>query len=152
MSRFAYKAEGELNSQYLQDLVQDYFEKILKANIFFCDLVTFKINTKSSRFTSWFKDKTKRIKMSKSLIENYNKVLTTQYVNEIKEKFQIFMETNVLDAKQFFDLKQTLKAINFDIVVPEIEENRNKVINQSRKKFLKCLNDIKYLITIVILK
>jgi len=146
MSKFAYKAEGELNSKYLLELLQDYLAKILEVN----DTKgivedNFNINTKSSRVVKWFKDKTKRIKLNKTVIENYNKVLATQYVNEIQNKLQIFLQTNVLEAKQFFDLKQILKAIKFDVVIPEIEENRNKVIIQSQKKFLNCLNDIKYL-------
>jgi len=51
----------------------------------------------------------------------------------------------VLEARQMFELKSTLNAINFDVVVPEIEENRYKVIRQSQRRFLRVLNDIKYL-------
>ena len=146
MSKFTYQAEGEINSQYLLGLLQEYFACLLQSNdtkgIVEDD---FKIGVKGSRFARWIKDKFKRFKYSDALIENYNKVLSTQYINEINDRLQIFVQTNVLDARQVYDLKQILKAINFEVVIPELEENRAKAISQSENKFLKCLNDIKYL-------
>ena len=149
MSKFDYKSEGELNSQYLLELIQEYLLKLLEANstngIVEDD---FKINTKSNKFVRWFKHLFSNIKFkfkNKSLVESYNKVLSTKYVNEINDKIQIFLQTNVLEAKQIFDLKQVLTAINFEIILPEIDENRYKVIRKSQRQLLKALNDIKYL-------
>lgn len=149
MSKFDYKAEGELNSQYLLDLLNDYLDKILKANnaekIADSD---YKINPKSNRFAQWFKHITKTIALNmtnKSRMEEYNRVLVSQHTKEIKEKLQIFLQTNVLSARQFFDLTQTLTAIKFDVVLPELESNRYKVIKQSEKQFLRALNNVKYL-------
>ncbi len=149
MSKFDYKAEGELNSQYLLDLLNDYLDKVLQANdtngIVEDD---FKINPKANRFAQWFNHTTKSMGLklkNKSKLENYNHVLALQYTKSIQDKIQIFTQTNVLSAKQFFDLKQVLKAIKFDIVLPELEANRDKVIKQSEKQFLRALNDVKYL-------
>ncbi|MBQ3502443.1 MAG: hypothetical protein IJA72_02150, partial [Clostridia bacterium] len=149
MSKFAYRAEGELNSQYLLDLLNDYLDKAEQSN----DVNgivedNFNINVKSNRFVRFVKDKFKRIKFAfgnSTLLENYNKVLSTEHINNIKDKIQIFLQTNVLEPKQIMLLKNTLSAINFDIVLPEIDENRCKVIGQARRRFLSSLNDVKYL-------
>ena len=149
MSKFAYKAEGELNSKYVLDLLNEYLTHILSTNdtkgIVEDD---FKINTKASKFKQSINHTFKRTKFkckNKSLLENYNKVLATHYVNSIQDKLQIFLQTNVLEARQLFELKQTLQAIKFGIVIPEIDENRNKLIYQTQKQFLTCLNDVQYL-------
>ena len=146
MSKFSYQAEGELNSQYLLGLLNEYLDRLAEVNdtkgVVEDD---FKINVKAGRFNKWFKDKTKRIGMNKALLNNYNKVIATANIKEIRDKIQIYLQTNVLEAKEIFDLKQTLKAIKFDIVMPEIDEGRDKAIKQSQKRFLKVLNDIKYL-------
>lgn len=149
MSKFDYKAEGVLNSQYTLDLLQEYLSKISKANdtkgIVEAD---FKIDTKANKFVRWFSDTTNRIKIkwkNKTLLENYNKLLSTKYVESIEDKIKIFLQTNVLDAKAIFELNETLKAIKFDVIVPEIDENRSNAIKNSEKTFLKVLNDIKYL-------
>lgn len=149
MSKFDYKAEGVLNSQYALDLLKEYLSKISKANdtkgIVEDDL---KIDTKANKFVRWFSDTTNRIKIkwkNKTLLENYNKILSTKYVESIEDKIKIFLQTNVLEAKSLFELNETLKAINFNVIVPEIEENRSNAIKKSEKTFLKILNDIKYL-------
>ena len=148
MSKFGYKAEGELNASYTLELLKEYLAQTLNLNdtkgIVEDD---FKIDTSANRFVRWFKDKTKRISLhgKSGLLDNYNKLLTTKYVKSIQDKLQIFVETNVLEAKQIFELYETLKAINFGVVIPEIEHNRYKVIRQSEKRFLKVLNYIKYL-------
>lgn len=149
MSKFDYKAEGNLNSQYVLELLSDYLLKIANINdtkgIIEDD---FKINVKSNKFARWFNDSANRFKLnwkSKTLLENYNKVLAVQYVKSIQDKIQIFLQTNVLEARQLFELKETLKAIKFDIVLPELDENRNNAIRKSEKEFLKVLSDIKYL-------
>ena len=97
MSKFGYMAEGELNSKYLLDLIEECLTKYLEANdtngIVEDD---YKINTKANKFAQWFKDKTNRIKINcknKTLLENYNKVLATNYINSIKDKLQIFLQT-----------------------------------------------------------
>ncbi len=149
MSKFDYKAEGKLNSKYLFDLLNDYLDKILTANdakgIAEND---YKINPTASRMSQKFNHTFKRIGMAfnKGVSqENYNKVLTTEYAQAIKDKLQIHAETSVLDAKTYFDLKQTLKAIKFDLVLPELEENRVKAMRKSERKLLKILGDIDYL-------
>ena len=149
MSKFDYKAEGVLNSQYLLDLLNDYLDKVLKANnTNGIEEDEFKINAKANRFVQWFNHKTQLIKFklgNGDKRENYNHILAVQYAKEIKDKLQIFTQTNVLEAKQFFDLKQVLKAIKFDVVLPELEANRDKAIKQSEKQFLCALKDVKYL-------
>ncbi len=149
MSKFDYMAEGELNSQYLLDLLNDYLDKIEQAN----DIKgivedNFNINTKANKFVRFFKDRFKRIKFTfthKALLENYNKVLVSEHIKNIKEKIAIFLQTNVLEPRQIVQLKSTLTAIKFNIVLPEIDEYRHKGIKQARKRLLTCLNDIKYL-------
>lgn len=149
MSKFDYKAEGKLDSQYLLELLNEYLEKISQAN----DVNgivedNFNINPKSNRFIKCVKDKLKRIKFvftNGALAENYNKVLAIQYINNIKEKIQIFLETNVLEPNEIIELKNTLQAINFDIVLPEIDEHRYKVLKRAKKRFLAINNDVKYL-------
>ncbi|MBQ7797757.1 MAG: hypothetical protein IJ371_01385, partial [Clostridia bacterium] len=110
MSKFAYKAEGELNSQYLLDLLKEYLAKLLISNdtngIVEDD---YKINTNASRFVKWFNDLTKRLFKTKSSLDNYNKVLSTKYINSILDKIDIFLQTNVLQPRQFFELKCTLQ-------------------------------------------
>ena len=146
MSKFAYMAEGELNSQYLLDILKDYLDKLaISNNTNGIEEDDYKINPKSNRFVKWFKDTTKRLFKDKKSLDNYNKVLATRFIKEINDKLDIFLQTNVLSAKQIFDLNQTLKAINFEEVVPIIEEYRNKAIISSEKRFLKVLNDTKYL-------
>ncbi|MBQ8522631.1 MAG: hypothetical protein IJ458_03080 [Clostridia bacterium] len=146
MSKFAYKAEGELNSQYLGDLLKEYLSQLLVSNdtkgIVEDD---YKINPNASSFKQWFNDTFKRLFKSKDLLENYNKVLSTKYVSSILDKIDIFLQTNVLTPKQFFELKQTLQAINFDSVIPLLDEYRYVSIKNSQKRFLKVLNSIKYL-------
>ena len=149
MSKFDYKAEGELNSQYLLDLINEYTAKLLEANNTngIVDS-SFKINTKASSFVRWFNNFTTRVGIyfkHNANLENYNKNLSTQYLNEILDKLKIFLQTNVLEPKEIFDIMQTLKAINFTRVIPEIESNRNKAIKLSEKRFLSVIKDIKYL-------
>lgn len=150
MSKFEYKAEGELNSQYMLDLINDYTQKLLKAN----DTAginegDFKINTKASGFVRAFNNFKSRLglclKGHKANLENYNKTLTTQYLYEIQDKIKIFLQTNVLEPKEVFDIIQTLNAIKFSKVVPEINDKRYRAIKLSENKFLKVRNDIKYL-------
>ncbi len=146
MSKFTYQAEGELNSKYMIELLQEYLADLLHANdTKGIEEDEFKINVNGSRFGRWLKDKFTRLKSNDTVTDNYNKILSTRYIYSIKDKLQIFLQTNVLEAKQIFDLNQTLKAINLDIAIPEIEENREKEIIKAQKRFLKCLNDIKYL-------
>ncbi len=150
MSKFGYNAEGELNSQYLLDLLTEYLNKLLITNdtkgIVENDL---DVNVNTSKISQIFKDKINRIKIyfrdKNSSIENYNKVISTKYINNLLDKIKIFLKTNVLDPKEFFHIMQILKAINFDKLIPEIEENRAKVIQKSEKEFLKILPSIKYL-------
>lgn len=146
MSKFSYKAEGELNSQYLLDLLKEYLSQLSSSNdtngIVEDD---YKINTNSNRFVKWFKDTTKRLFKPKDALENYNRVLATKYIDSINKKIDIFLETNVLTSRQFLDLKQTLQAIHFDNVLPLIDEYRESAIRSSERRFLKVLNDIKYL-------
>ena len=149
MSKFEYKAEGKLNSQYLLDLINDYTSKLLEANN--TNGVVeggFKINTKASIFVRWFNNFTTRIGIyfkHNTNLENYNKNLSTEYLNEILDKLKIFLQTNVLEPREIFDIIQTLKAINFTRVIPQIEANRNKAIKLSEKRFLRVTKDIKYL-------
>lgn len=142
MSKFAYKAEGELNSQYLLDLLKEYLSKLLDSNntngIIEDD---YKIDTSKSIFVRKFKDKFKRLFNSKESLDNYNKVLSTKYINDILNRIDIFMESNELTSKQIFDLKQTLKAINFDAVLPIIDINREEAIRKGERKFLKVLKE-----------
>ena len=149
MSKFAYKAEGELNSDYVLELLKDYLDKILQANDTKGIIEDeFKINPNASRFGQWFKHKTQLFSLkfkNESLIENYNKVLSTKYINNILNELEIFLKTNVLQAKQIFELKSTLQAINFGKVLPLIDENRECAILKSQKRFLKVLNNVKYL-------
>ena len=98
MSKFDYKAEGELNSQYLLELLNEYLDKLEQAN----DVngiieEDFNINVKANRFVRFFKDRFKRIKYvfkNKSLIENYNKLLSAEHINNIKEKITVLLQTN----------------------------------------------------------
>lgn len=149
MSKFGYLAEGELNSNYLLELLQDYLNKLLGSNDTNGIVEDeYKIEPNSNRFVRWFKHTTKSIGLqfkNSALTENYNKVLTTKYVNSILNKIQIYLQTNVLTPKQFFDLTTTLKSIKFDGVIPLLEEYRYKAIKTSQKRFAKVLNDIKYL-------
>ncbi len=149
MSKFDYKAEGELNSQYVLELINDYTSKLLEANNTNGVIEGgFKINTKGSSFGRWFNNFTTRVGIyfkHNSNLENYNKNLSTQYLNEILDKLTIFLQTNVLEPKDIFDITQTLKAINFERVIPEIQVNRDKAIKLSEKRFLRVTKDIKYL-------
>ena len=146
MSKFTYQAEGELNSKYLIDLLQEYLAGLLQTNdTKGIEEDEFKINVNSSKFGRWLKDRLTRFKSNETVTDNYNKILSTRYVYLIQDKLKIFLQTNVLEAKQIFNLKQTLNAINLGIAIPEIEENREKEIIKSQKRFLKCLDDIKYL-------
>lgn len=149
MSKFGYLADGELNSKYLLELLQDYLNKLLNANdtngIVEDD---YKINTNSNRFSRWFKHTFKTIGFKfkdKAIKQNYDKVLTVKYVNNILNKIDIFMQTNVLQPEQIVELKSTLSAIGFDIVLPIIDENRENAIRLSERRFFKTLNDVKYL-------
>ena len=146
MSKFAYKAEGELNSQYVFDLLKEYLNNILSAN----DTKgivedEYKINPNKNSFAQWFSDTTKRVFNSDEALDNYNRVLATEYTKAIQNKADIFVQTNVLSPKQVWDLKQTLKAIHFDAVIPLIDENREKAIKLNQKAFLKVIKHIKYL-------
>ncbi len=146
MSKFAYKAEGELNSQYVLDLIKEYLSKLLESNdtkgILDND---YKINPNANCFIQWFSDITARLFKSNEVLENYNKVLTTKYVNSILDKIEIYLQTNVLNPKQFFELTETLKTIKFDKVIPLLELSRENSITSSQKNLLKILKDIKYL-------
>ena len=147
MSKFAYKAEGELDSVYLLDLLKEYLNNIHHSNdtkgIVEDD---YNIDVNKSRFSRWIKDKFKRISYSgKDVLDNYNKVLSCKYVNKILDKIDIYLQTNVLTSKQFFELKSVLKAIKFDKILPMLDEFRSKAIIGSQHSFLKVLNDIKYL-------
>lgn len=149
MSKFEYMTQGELNSQYLLDLINDYTAKLLEANNTNGVVEAgFKINTKASSFVRWFNNFTTRVGIyfkHNTNLENYNKNLSTQYLNEILDKLTIFLQTNVLAPREIFDIIQTLKAINFTRVIPVIESNRNKAIKHSEKRFLRVTKDIKYL-------
>lgn len=149
MSKFEYKAEGELNSQYLLDLLKEYLTNILQAN----DTKNiaedeYKINPNASRFSRWFNNKVAKFKYkgnSKNILDNYNKVLSTKYANAINDKIDIYLQTNVLDSRKIFELKNTLQAIKFDKVLPLIDVNRENAIQSSQKKLLKVLKDVEYL-------
>ena len=147
MSKFAYKAEGELDSSYLLDLLKEYLNNILHSNdtkgIVEDD---YNIDVNKPRFLRWINDKFKRIFYSgKDILDNYNKVLSCKYVNKILDKIDIYLQTNVLTSKQFFELKSVLKAIKFNKILPMLDEFRSKAIMDSQHSFLKVLNDIKYL-------
>lgn len=146
MSSFAYKAEGELNSQYLSDLLKEYLNKLLESN----DTKgivegEYKIDPNKSAISQWFGDTTKRLFNSGAVLDNYNKVMATKYTSAILDKIDIFLQTNVLSAKQLFDLKQTLQAIHFNAVVPLLDEGREKAIKLNQKRFLKVISHAKYL-------
>lgn len=148
MSKFAYKAEGDLNSKYLLELLKEYLSQLLNTNSTKGIVEDeYNINPNANRFSQWFDNKISILKYSSksALLENYNKVLSTKYINKINDTIDIFLQTNVLEAKQFFELKQTFQAIKFNDIIPLIDENRQIAINKSNKKFLKVLNYIKYL-------
>lgn len=149
MSQFDYMAQGEYNSNYLLELLKDYLNKLSKANdtngIVDED---YKINPNSNRFTRWLNNFFKQIgfKFNKNANrENYSKVLSTRYVDTILDKIQIYLQTDVLEAKQFFELTSTLKAIKFDDVVPPLEEYRYRAIKVSQNKLAKTVQYAKYL-------
>ena len=95
MSKFAYKAEGELDSRYLLDLLKEYLNNILHSNdtkgIVEDD---YNIDVNKPRFLRWINDKFKRIFYSgKDILDNYNKVLSCKYVNKILDKIDIYLQT-----------------------------------------------------------
>ncbi|MFQ6723894.1 MAG: hypothetical protein ACLRFE_00985, partial [Clostridia bacterium] len=96
MSKFAYKAEGELNSDYVLDLLKEYLNQMRESNNTNVNEVDYKINPNSNRFARWFRDFSKRLFKNKSSLENYNKVLTLKYLDVINEKLDIYTQTNVL--------------------------------------------------------
>lgn len=149
MSKFEYMSEGKLDSQYLLDLIKEYLDKIAEANdVNGVIKEDFNINCKANRFVRFVKDKFVRLKLlfkNKDRVQEYNKLLANHYIDNIKENVQILLETNVLQPIQVEQLKQTLEAINFEGVLPEIDEGRYKAIKQSHRRFLKSRNDIKYL-------
>ena len=149
MSQFDYMAEGELNSNYLLDLTKDYLNKLSKTNdtneIADDD---YKINPNANKFARWIKNWFKQVGFKfnkKANRENYNKVLSTKYTQAILDKIEIYLQTNVLESKQFFELTSTLKAIKFDDVVPPLEEYRHRAIKLSQKQLSKTIQDAKYL-------
>ena len=148
MSKFAYKAEGELNSQYLLELLKEYLSKLLDSNDTNGIVEDeYKINPSANRFNQWFNNKISNFKYSGNLalLENYNKVLSTKYINKINDIIDIFLQTNVLEAEQFFKLKETIKSVKLDAVIPLLVESRENAIIKSKKQYLKVLNTIKYL-------
>ena len=146
MSKFAYKAEGELNSQYLLDLLKEYLSKLLESNSTE-GLVEddYKVDTTKPIFIQKFKDTFARLFKGKDTLLNYNKVLTTKHIKAILNGIDIYLQTNVLSSKEIWDLKHTLKAVNFDRVLPLIDEYREKAIKVNEKKFLKVLDNVKFL-------
>ena len=149
MSQFDYLAEGRLDSNYLLELIKDYLDKLSKVNdtkgIADDD---YKINPNANKFSRWFNNFFRQIgfKFNKNANrENYGKVLSSKYIQAILDKIQIYLQTDVLEAKQFFELTSTLKAIKFDDVVPPLEEYRYRAIKSSQNKLSKTIQDAKYL-------
>ncbi len=149
MSKFSYKAEGDLNSKYLLDLLKEYLSTLLITNdTNGIEDDDYKINPNANKFVLRLKDIFKRIGFKfkhKDLVDNYNKVLTLKHISAIKDKIDIFMQTNVLEAQQFIELKEILKSINFTTILPLLDYTRQKSIKRSQAQFLKVLNNIKYL-------
>ncbi len=149
MSQFDYLAEGRLDSNYLLELIKDYLDKLSKVNdtkgIADDD---YKINPNANKFSRWFNNFFRQIgfKFNKNANrENYGKVLSSKYIQAILDKIQIYLQTDVLEAKQFFELTSTLKEIKFDDVVPPLEEYRYRAIKSSQNKLSKTIQDAKYL-------
>lgn len=149
MSQFDYMSQGELNSKYLLELTTDYLEKLSKTNdtngIADDD---YKINPNANRFAKWFKNLFRQIGFKfnkKASLENYSKVLSTKYIQAILDKISIYLKTDVLEAKKFFELTSTLNAIKFNDVVPALEEYRHRAIKSSQRKLSKAIQDAKYL-------
>lgn len=149
MSQFDYLAEGRLDSNYLLELIKDYLDKLSKVNdtkgIADDD---YKINPNANKFSRWFNNFFRQIgfKFNKNANrENYGKVLSSKYIQAILDKIQIYLQTDVLEANQFFELTSTLKAIKFDDVVPPLEEYRYRAIKSSQNKLSKTIQDAKYL-------
>lgn len=149
MSKFAYLAEGELNSNYLYELLNEYLDDVIELN----DTKgivedVFKIDVSASNFKRGFNDFKNRLHIrlkNKSALENYNKLLSFNYAKNIKNRLKIYQTSNMLEAKDLFEIIQISKTIGFDRIIPEIEENRNKAIRKCNKNVLKALDDIKYL-------
>lgn len=146
MSKFGYKSAGELNSQYLLDLINEYFSLMLVANdINGEDKSGRDIDIKASYLSQNVKDWFNRLHLKNGPIpklEDYDKKVSTLYINSILQKLQIFLQTDVLTPKEIFDIKQMLKTIGFKKVVPIIEESRIDAITKSEKMFLKCLKEV----------
>lgn len=150
MSKFGYLEQGELNSQYLYELLDEYLDNIIEANdtkgIIAED--EFKIDVGASNFKRGFNNfKNKmHIKFSrKNTLENYNKLMSFNYAKSIKNRLKIYATANMLEPKDLFDIIQISKTIGFNKVIPEIEVNRNKAIAKCNKGVLKCYDDTKYL-------
>ena len=149
MSQFDYLAEGELNSNYLLELIKHYLDKLSKVNdVNGISDNNYKINPNANKLGRWFNNFFKQIGFKfnkKSNQENYSKALSSKYIEAILDKIQIYLQTNVLEAKQFFNLTRTLNAIKFDDVVPPFEEYRHRAIKSSQNKLAKTIQDAKYL-------
>lgn len=149
MSQFDYLADGKLDSNYLIELIKEYLDKLSQVNdtngIVDDD---YKINPNANKFARWFNSVFKQVKFKfnkNANRDNYYKVLTNAYVQTILDKIQIYMQTQVLEARQFFELTSTLKAIKFDVVVPILEEYRYRAIKTSQRKLANTIQDAKYL-------
>lgn len=149
MSKFTYLAEGEISSNYLFELLNEYLDNVIEANDTKGIMEdAFKIDVTASGFKRGFNDFKNRLHIkfkNKNALENYNKLVSFNYAKNIKNRLKIYQTANMLEAKDLFEIIQISKTIGFDRIIPEIEANRDKAIYKCDKSVLKTISDTKYL-------
>lgn len=147
MSKFGYLEQGELNSSYLYGLLNEYLDNIIEMNSVADTNIEnkYKVDVGASNFKRGFSDWKNRLHISKKSIDEYNKLVSSNYAKLVKNRLKIYMTSNILENKDLFEIIQISKAIGFDRVIPEVEANRNKAIGKCNKEVLKIVNDSKFL-------
>ena len=103
----------------------------------------YNIDPNKNWFVLLFKDVTTRLLNEDDIMDNYNRVLATEYVKFINTKIDVFMQTNILSPKQVWGLKQILKAIRFNSVIPLLERCREKAFRLAEKDLFKTISHIR---------